>query len=312
MSFLKKLQININKVAEGYFANWTPEMPVSVGDYGDINGYRFTRDGNISRYRLNLKIERIRKETASFEKKDGLIVKTQASAESGLGSGNVKLDLQFGEAGSFLYHLRDITNIQFQERRDAFEKIGQLLLSGRIKWKDDYVLVVEVKQAGKAFILVAEGDNVSLQLECNSDIVGNLNLADVAGRVGYVRDSDSVIRYEVSEAISPLYRVVSFAESPPDGGGKLPLGGLVEKIRMWFSDKMPLPETIYLTEYFDRGHSVAGTFTLPNGETVGLCQTVEDAAGFISKSENGDLATLGIAELEVVSVLLNAGQMYDE
>ena len=50
MSFIKKLQKNVSKVTEGYFANWTPDMPISVGDYGNVKGYRFTRDGNVSKY----------------------------------------------------------------------------------------------------------------------------------------------------------------------------------------------------------------------------------------------------------------------
>lgn len=218
MSFIKNLQTNINRVTEGYFANWTPESPITVGDYGYIKGYRFTRDGNISEYKLDFELDSVRAKTATFEKKDGLTINTSASASGNLDNQNTKLDLQFGNEGSFLYHLSDITNNQFKERRVAFEKIGKLILSSEIKWKDDYVLVVEVKQAGKAFIIVADSANASMQIECKSDIPGSLNLANAAGNIGYTKDSDRVIKYDVKETISPLFRVVEFSRVPPGGG----------------------------------------------------------------------------------------------
>lgn len=295
MSFVKSLQVNINKVADGYFANWTPDMPISVGDYGFIRGYRFTRDGNVTRYNLDLQLEENHLKTALLEKKDGVIVNAQTMVTGSAGTGKTKLDLQFGDAGSFLYHLKGLTNIQYKDRRSAFEKIGQLILSDRLNWQDDYVLVVEVKKADRAVIIVADSDDAKMEIECDAFNSGSINLADVAGNIGYTRDSDRVLRYETYEPISPLFRVVAFSDQPPGGGSISSVSSAIAKVRSWFVDKMPEPERIFLIHYVESASQITGTFEFPNNKTISLLQNIEDINGLIRKTENSELeATLEI------------------
>lgn len=307
MSFIKSLQKNINKVTEGYFANWTPDMPISVGDYGDIHGYRLTRDGNISRYVKDVEIEKVRLETASFEKKDGLIVTTQGSAEGDASLAKAKMDLKFGSEGAFLYHLKDLTNIQFKERREAFEKLGTLIISERLKWKDDYVLVTEVKQAGKALVLVADSANAEMEIECDSKEASSINLASAVGNINYSRDSDRVVRYEIDQNTSLLYRVIGFTEVPPGGGPNGPFSLMMAKVKAWFGEELPEPESIYLRDYVESESTTEGTFSLPNGESVRLCQEREDIDSFIEKSEREN--TLD-EEVTIEEIQVGQQQMY--
>lgn len=286
MSFIKNLQKNINKISEGYFANWTPDMPISVGDYGYINGYRFTRDGNIDRYLTDVGIQSIRSETATFEKKDGLTVRARCAAEGDTAAGSAKLELKFGAEGAFLYHLKDLTNIQFKERREAFEKLGKLILSEKLKWKNDYVLVTEVKQAGLALVLVADSANAEMEIECSSEEPTE-NLASAVGGIRYSRDSDRVIRYEIEQNTTLLFRVVGFTEVPPGGGPNGPLSGMMARLRTWFGEELPKPESIYLRDYVESEKVVEGEFELPNSKLVKLCQKIEDIESFIEKSEKG-------------------------
>lgn len=307
MSFIKSLQKNINKVTEGYFANWTPDMPISVGDYGDIHGYRLTRDGNISRYIKDVEIEKIRLETAEFEKKDGVIVTTGGAAEGGSCIGKAKMDLKFGSEGAFLYHLKDLTNIQFKERREAFEKLGALIISEKLKWKDDYVLVTEVKQAGKALVLVADSANAEMEIECDSREASSRNLASAVGSINYSRDSDRVVRYEIDQNSSLLYRVIGFTEVPPSGGPNGPLSQMIAKIQSWFGEELPTSESIYLRDYVENESTTEGTFLLPNGESISLCQRIEDIDSFIEKSEREN--TLD-EELTIEEIQVGQRQMY--
>ncbi|HDU8585316.1 TPA: hypothetical protein RG682_000767 [Vibrio alginolyticus] len=307
MSFIKNLQKNINKVTEGYFANWTPDMPIDVGDYGDISGYRFTRDGNINRFIKDVEIEKIRLETATLEKKDGIIVNAGGTAEGDVNIGQAKLDLQFGSEGSFLYHLKDLTNIQFKERREAFEKLGALILSEKLKWKDDYVLVTEVKQAGKAVILVADSANANMEIECSASEGSSANLANSVGGINYSRDSDRVVRYEIEQNTSLLFRVIGFTEAPPGGGPNGPLSQMMAKVRSWYGDELPKPERIYLRDYVETDGVTEGTFILPNSESITLSQKVEDIDSFILKSEQENTLDEGIT---IEKVQINQRQMY--
>lgn len=309
MSFIKKLQKNINKVTEGYFANWTPDMPISVGDYGDIHGYRLTRDGNISRYVKDVEIEKVRSETATFEKKDGLVVtaSTGAGANNGAGIGRARMDLKFGSEGAFLYHLKDLTNIQFRERREAFEKLGVLILSQKIKWKDDYVLVTEVKQAGKALVLVADSANAEMEIECDSKEASPKNLASAVGNINYSRDSDRIVRYEIDQNTSLLYRVVGFTEVPPGGGPNTPLSQMMAKVRQWFGEELPKAESIYLRDYVESENITEGTFLLPNSKSIRLCQAIETIDSFIEKSEREEALDKDVA---IEEVQVGQRQMY--
>jgi hypothetical protein len=307
MSFIKNLQKNISKVTEGYFANWTPDMPISVGDYGDIKGYRFTRDGNASRYIGSIEIEKKRLKTATLEKKDGLIIAAKSAGSADANVSKKSLNLKFGSEGSFLYHLKDLTNYQYKERREAFEKLGKMILSEKIKWKDDYVIVTEVKQAGKALILVADSANADMEIECEVDGAEEVNLASVVGNIGYTRDSDRILRYEIEQNTPILFRVVGFTEVPPGGGPTNPISKMMAKIREWFEGDLPKPETIYLRDYVESDSTLVGMFELPNNQLVTLGQKLEDIASFIEKSEKED----GLEEdIEIEKVQLNQRTMY--
>lgn len=307
MSFIKKLQKNVSKVTEGYFANWTPDMPISVGDYGNVKGYRFTRDGNVSRYIEDIEIEKVRFKTATLEKKDGLFIKTKAAASGDSALGKVRMELQFGSEGSFLYHLKDLTNNQYKKRREAFEKIGKMILSGKLKWNDDYVLVTEVKEAGKALIIVADSANAYMEIECAVDNVPEANLASAVGEIGYTRDSDRVTRYEIVQNTPILFRVVGFTEVPPGGGPNSPIGRMMARIREWFREDLPKPEVIYLRDYVEGENIWEGTFELPNGESVTLRQRLEDIESFIEKSEREDQLE---EEMEIERVQIGQRTMY--
>lgn len=284
MSFIKNLQKNINAVTEGYFANWTPDMPISVGDYGDISGYRFTRDGNVSRHLNNIDIDEQQLDTATFEKKYGLSIKNLGKVEESTAIEKTRLRLEFGYDGSFLYHLKDLTNIQFKERQDAFRKLGALILSGTIIWRDDYVLVTEVKQANKALILVADSAKAEMEIECSLE-EPVINFARAIGAISYSLDSNRIIRYEIKQNASILFRVVQFTEVPPDGGPKTPISRLMARIREKLSNNLPRPESIYLREYVESEDEAIGEFMLPNSEIIKLSQKFVDIGSFLEISE---------------------------
>lgn len=307
MSFIKTLQTNFNKVTDGYFANWTPDAPIAVGDFGLVGGYRFTKDGSINRFVSDAEIDSTRSETATFEKSDGLSIKKSAGASGNVIASKVKMALRFGGEGSFLYSLKDLTHTQFRERRDAFEKIGKLILSEKVKWNDNYVLVTEVKQAGKALILVADSANANMELECGVDDVVGTDLANALGKIKYVNDSERVTRYEFSQCMPILFRAVSFTAAPP-GGTPSAMSQIMALVRGWFAEGLPKPEAIYLREYVEvPGNTIIGTFEMHDGKTVELHQKAEDISSFIGK---GKLAAEFEQALEVESVQIGKKAMF--
>jgi len=306
MSFIKKLQTKISKVTEGYYANWTPDMPIEVGDYGDIGGYRLTRDGNISRFVADMKVEMTRTESATLERKDGILISSSGKAGGDAGIGKGKLGLSFGSEGSFLYHLKDITNNQFKERREIFEKIAPLILSDKISWKDDYVLVTEVKQAGKALILVSDSANASMEVEYSSENGAPVNFVSAEGDVNFSMASDRVVKYEIKQLTPLLFRVIGFVDVPPGGGPAGPLSQIKKKLHSWFGDDLPEPEQINLRDYIENEDSVDGIFEFPNGETITLRQEFVDIESFIQKSEKVSESD----EVEIERVEIGKHQMY--
>lgn len=285
MSFIKQLQIRINDVMDGYYANWTPDTPISVGDYGYNSGYRFTRDGNVGSRIVDIEIEKKRNETAVLEKVDGVVVRRNAAALGDAALGKVRMDLKFGSEGSFLYHLKDLTTIQYQERKKAFNAIGNLIMSGKLKWEDDYNLVTEVKQAGKALIIVADSANAEMGIECAANDVPEFNLASAVGNINYTLDSARVMKYEIKEDASILYKPIRFTEKPPGGGPNQQISQMMAKIRGWFNGGLPNPELISLRSYLESENISGGTFDLPDSKSITLRQELVDITSFIEENE---------------------------
>lgn len=158
-------------------------------------------------------------------------------------------------------------------------------------------------------IIVADISNADMELQCKAESLEQLNLGNAAGSIGYVKDSNRVIKYEAEENISPLFRVVDFSIDPPEGPPGSPISSFMEKVKGWLGGQLPEPETIYLTEYVEEPGKSIGTFTLPNNHTVVFCQKDVDAEEFLRKSELV-AKTVKTGEAVVIeTVQINKGEM---
>jgi len=68
----------------------------------------------------------------------------------------------------------------------------------------------------------------------------------------------------------------------PDG----PISKMMAVIKSWYSDQLPKPETIYLSEYVEKEGVTEGIFTFSNRQSVRLYQKIVDIEKYIQKSEN--------------------------
>lgn len=292
MSLIKILQREVSHHVAGFFANWTPDKPLEIGEYGYIKKYVFTKDGSIIRDLGEAKTTESRSPTASLAMGHDVDIEVSPAVSGTAFTGHAKvkarIGLTFNSDDAFLYHLEDLTTLQFESRQDIFTKMAKAIFSGHMRWMDDYVLVTEIKKAGKVLVYGSNGHNQSMEIEAEVKDPASLNLASVAGSIGYKRKAVYVAQYEIDETRPALFRLVRFTITPPGGDSRGPISVLLAALKGIFGPNTPRPEGINLRRYTEETGWVKGEFEIQDYGTVTLWQETVDFASLEELSHRQD------------------------
>lgn len=240
MSITRKIQPKLHFMSGGLFGNWLPGNSVEVGDYGVIRDSRFERSGTLNDYGANIVARPDRSGTNDVQFMDRATIKPLMRMSGGLGRGVlVRIGVSLSDQGAFLYHLANVATLRPASSRDFDAAVRQLLLSDKFEFPDDGVIVTEVLKAGKATILVADGQDVELNLHASFEPLGDAFLAGADGKVACVKQQGSVFQFVAQDDINAMLRLVrpvilAPPGSPGGGGGLKRENGIVERTIGWF------------------------------------------------------------------------------
>lgn len=206
------------------FGTWLPTDHIQVGEYGLIRSGRFQRHGNLGQRGIEVSESRIplTPSALGFSDRAKINTVTNASAKAArVASGTVEIALS-GE-GAFVYQLQDLTACRLADKEAFFTSLFSNILSNKLKWQDDFVVVDEVREAGAATLIVLENSagNLTVKGDIPLGAESAAPLARVGANVTVDIESGSIFRAMGQSSSTPLYgaKRLSFAPSdPPDGG----------------------------------------------------------------------------------------------
>lgn len=225
MSVAKIIQPKLHAITGGLFGNWLPSSLVAVGDFGILKECQFQRLGTIKEYDANFVSEEVgHRNTLQFKDKLEISVNSLAEATAGHGLGG-KVSLKMAQRGAFLYHLMNSVSIRPANTRAFNEELSKALLSEKMNFPDDGVVITEVLQAKKATIVVCDTNEGELDLQTNFKPGGDAFLAGAKGKVKATNSRGSIFQFIAQDDITALIRIVKPTFAPPPGGPGTPMRG---------------------------------------------------------------------------------------
>lgn len=156
------------------FANWEPNNPIKLGDYGYLNDNIFVPFGNIKDLGINYSIrEEENKSRKSFHTKGGVSFKLNSKSE--LTTNAASLELEFTKQNAVFFNASGCYFEIISNKAEIGNEILLLLKQG--KWKKDYVVVTDILNASNSLIVISSSDNAKIHFDANTD-VSVIDLAD--------------------------------------------------------------------------------------------------------------------------------------
>lgn len=185
-----------NQVKDNFvtlFANWIPESPLSLGDFGVLDGNIFIRKGNVRDFGLNF--ETITGPSVDEKFTSGGAVDVAFNAKATVpatgATVNANITIDFHKEHSIYFSAEGCSTSSIKDKNTLGNEVLKLYEDG--KWKKEHTIVTDVVVAERSIVVISEGNNCKYVLEADanvSKIEVNTNLAVTTSKsVGYSVDA---------------------------------------------------------------------------------------------------------------------------
>lgn len=214
-----------------YHANWTPDQPVCLGDFGLLNQKRFIHQGNLGQFQVSFGVLKKAGMAQQHFCSQGAVeysAKANAGSRPGGSSPNAQLDVRFTKSGAVFFNLAGCEYQSIKDKIALSRSIENLFRVGA--WKLPWVVVTDLVTARSTTVAISNSAQAALTLAADA-AVPNIDLAD------------SSVELKAASSKGVGYQVVS-------APGLSPLFALARLRKRWFNEPEFGPETRKFAEKF--------------------------------------------------------------
>jgi hypothetical protein len=190
------------------YANWLPDTPLKLGDFGPVNDYKiFQISGNITDrdYGIEFQTRGSRRETDyEYTSAHGVNVTSKAKGSSGPSGVNLKagLEITFSRKNAIFFHAAKCSINLIANKVGVGKAIRQLIKQDM--WDTKHAVVTEIVEGGATTIITSRERNASISLEAESETIQQINLAKVSGGLDIKASSKVGFSEVTTQGLQPL------------------------------------------------------------------------------------------------------------
>ena len=193
-----------------YFANWLPNEPLTVGDFGYLDGCMFSRKSSLKNAfgkSIQSIIHNRSESRITYMSSKGLSINSSAigSIDSSVSGGvpvKAHLDINFSKEGAVYFNA---TKCKITEVNDL-ESLGNTVLKlfESDQWNDDWAVVISVVKADSTTALVSSSNDASIVLEADASIP-KIDLADASIKLNIKSQKNIGFSFVTKAGCVPLF-----------------------------------------------------------------------------------------------------------
>ncbi len=202
--YCTQLQRNLT----GLHANFPPNRPLALGDYGIKRDDVFQRLGNIRTFGVAFTAtEGTSESTIQFKSAGAVDVEFVAKGEARVGAVpavNAGLDLKFTRENAVFFNAAGCTLTQVDDIAAVGEALGALLAAGR--WDSGFYVVTSLVHAASTTAVVSSARGSEVGLEAASD-VPHIDLTDASLKLRIKRSRSTALEIVTANGQTPLMQL---------------------------------------------------------------------------------------------------------
>ncbi|WP_396625625.1 hypothetical protein [Luteitalea sp.] len=199
----------LQKNLTGLHANFPPNRPLALGDYGVKRDDVFQRLGNIRTLGVAFTAtEGTSESTIQFKSAGAVDVEFFAKGTARVGAVpavNAGLDLKFTRENAVFFNAAGCTLTQVDDIAAVGEALAALLAAGR--WDSGFYVVTSLVQAASTTAVVSSSRGSEVGLEASSDLVPHIDLADASLKLRIKRSRSTALEIVTANGQTPLMQL---------------------------------------------------------------------------------------------------------
>ena len=193
----------IHKNLKPLFANWAPDRPVHLGDYGIMKAKRFIHVGNIADLGITFTSMTDRGNShQSFSSDKKLETNFQAQGEVA-GAAKATLDLKFHSRNSVFFNVSGCSYVRIGNK----DEVGRQIISkyNLGEWKIEHVVITDIVKSKSTLAVVSSSNNAAITFTAKSPKIKSVELTNAAIRLQATNKNQIGYLVETEQNLSPLF-----------------------------------------------------------------------------------------------------------
>lgn len=201
------------------FAAWEPNDAVALGDYGQMEGKKFNRLANISRFGVRFATHKqpVGADSLDYTSSSGVSINTDISGSAAGGTAQGKIVFKFSKSDTIVLQHECIEREEITDLVSLGDRIEDIYKRKGDDWKLSYVIVTSLVRSRGVLALISESSSASVTLSGKVPVSGvKLNVNDVS----ITSSSGQIAKYHSPNSIvTPLFQLHELKD-PLIGGPK--------------------------------------------------------------------------------------------
>jgi hypothetical protein len=210
-----------------YFATWLPDLPLQIGDIGELKHNEFTYVSSLNKKGMDFNV---RRDSSKGELKHrsggGVSVSTKLRGDAGIPQFNLDVAdagivVTFGSNAGVVF---EATGTEHQLIADV-DALDRTILDAHEhgEWKDDWVVISDLMMATSATILISQGRDAAIGLKAKMQ-VPRLSLANLDAGFEITNEKNMNVAIICQSGLTPLFKVRGINKTfwgwgKPESGG---------------------------------------------------------------------------------------------
>jgi triacylglycerol lipase len=193
----------------GLHANFPPNRPIALGDYGVARDDVFQRLGNIAQLGVTFRaIDGVSQSTYQFKSTGAVDVDFVAKGDvtpGGVPALRAGLEIRFNRQDAVFFNAAGCVVSQVDDVSGVGQALVTLLREGR--WDSEFLVVTSVVRAAHTTAIASADRSSEIKLEAASDALQAIDLADATVRLQTKRSRSTALEIVTASDQSPLMQL---------------------------------------------------------------------------------------------------------
>src|SRR5689334_9013918 len=203
--YCKQLRNNLT----GLHANFPPNKPLALGDYGVKVDDVFQRIGNIEQLGITFTVTKgIPESTFNFKTQGAVDVEFIAKGQArpgGVTAISAGLEIKFNKEDAVFFNAAGCTIDQIDNAAAVGAQLVALLRDG--KWDTDFFVVTNLVNAAHTTAIASASRSSEVALEASSPALQQIDLADASLKLRLTRSRSTSLEIVTANAQTPLMQL---------------------------------------------------------------------------------------------------------